>query len=169
MSLVGKDIIAECTKCNLSLAHIVIYEVKGKVKKVKCKTCGAEHVYKEESQGKTRKTGSAAKQPGKEKKVRSARKVAKPVYDAALDWELPTCATNREMSVRDYRMEDTYKPGDIVNHPLFGLGFVREVSGTSMEVLFKDSLKRMAKGFKRYAPLNAKPKEPELRSEAAVS
>ena len=166
MSLVGKDIIAECTKCKLSLAHIVIYEVKGQVKKVKCKTCGAEHVYKEEAQG---KTGSAAKQPGKEKKVRAARKVSKPVYDAVLDWELKKNEMNHEMSLRDYHMEHTYKPGDVVNHPLFGLGFIREVSGTSMEVLFKDSLKRMAKGFKRYAPPNAKPEEPELRTEAAIS
>lgn len=162
MSLVGKDIIAECTKCKLSLAHIVIYEVKGKVKKVKCKTCGTEHVYKEQAQGKTE---SAAKQPGKEKKVRAARKVAKPVYDAAIDWELKKSEMKQEMPVKDYHMEDTYKLGDVVSHPMFGLGFVREVSGTSMEVLFKDSIKRMAKSFKKYAPPNVRPKEPALRTE----
>ncbi len=167
MSLVGKDIIAECTKCKLTLAHIVIYEVKGQVKKVKCKTCGAEHVYREAAQKKAE--SDATKRPKQEKKARVARKVTKPVYDAALDWELKHSEMNQEMLVKDYHMEDTYKPGDIVSHPLFGLGFVRQVSGTSMEVLFKDSIKRMAKSFKGYAPPNVRPNQPALRIEAAIS
>ena len=46
MSRVGENIDAHCLKCKLVLAHIVLYEVGGKVSKVKCKTCGAEHKYR---------------------------------------------------------------------------------------------------------------------------
>ncbi len=45
VSLVGKNIDAFCSRCQLTLAHIVLYEVGGVVRAVKCKTCGAEHRY----------------------------------------------------------------------------------------------------------------------------
>jgi exosome complex RNA-binding protein Csl4 len=166
VSLVGKDIIAECTKCKLSLAHVVIYEVEGKVKKVKCKTCGTEHVYKGAAKRKKEINPAIS---GQDKKPKTTTKRIKTVYDADLDWELKHREMNQEITIKDYHMQDTYKPGDVVKHPLFGLGFVRQVSGTSMEVLFKDSLKRMAKSVKISGPGNVIPTPPALRMDATVS
>lgn len=144
MSLVGKDIVDECTKCKLLLAHIVLYEVGGKVKKVKCKTCGAEHVYRGVTQ--KRKESGPATLSRQEKKIKAAAKGKQSVNDIFLDWEKKRIQMDQTIPVKDYHMKDTYKTGDTITHPIFGLGFVGQVSGTNMEVLFKDSIKKMAKG-----------------------
>ena len=69
MSMVGKNVDALCTRCGLTLAHIVLYEVGGVIARVKCKTCGAEHKYRgakvrdrkgETGGDRTRRTGTRA-------------------------------------------------------------------------------------------------------------
>jgi hypothetical protein len=140
VSLVGKRIDAQCTKCKLLLAHIVMYEVDGKVKKVKCKTCGSEHTYRRVE---LQKKKNDPVRPGQEKRVKTASKSRNPVNDAPIQWELKHSKMNPETPVKVYRIQDTYKPGDVIRHQLFGLGFVRRGSDTSMEVLFKDAIKRM--------------------------
>jgi RNase P subunit RPR2 len=146
VSLVGKYIDANCTKCKLLLAHVVMYEVDGKVKKVKCKTCGSEHMYRTAMQQK--KSSDLVGRAGQEKRVKTSSKSRKPVNDAPLQWELKHSEMNPESPVKVYRVQDTYKSEDVIRHQLFGLGFVIRVSDTSMEVLFKDAIRRMAMNIK---------------------
>jgi len=121
-------------------------EVEGKVKKVKCKTCGSEHIYRTTAPQK--KSHDPAARPRREKQVRTASKSRKTVNDAPIQWESKHSAMNPESPVKVYRIQDIYKPEDVIRHNLFGLGFVRKVSDTSMEVLFKDAIKRMAVNIK---------------------
>jgi RNase P subunit RPR2 len=146
VSLVGKYIDAYCTKCKLLLAHVVMYEVDGKVKKVKCKTCGSEHIYRTGAQQK--KSSDFAVRPGKEKRVNTAPKSRKATYDAPIQWELKYSEMNPESPVKVYRVQDIYTSEEVIRHPLFGLGFIGRVSDTSMEVLFKDAVRRMAMNIK---------------------
>ncbi len=147
MSLVGKRIDAQCTKCKLLLSHVVMCEVGGKVKKVKCKTCGSEHMYRVAAPQK--KSDASMARPGQEKRVKTASKSKKPVNDAPLQWTLKQGEMNPETPVKAYRIQDIYKHEDVIRHPVFGLGFVGRVSDTSMEVLFKDSIKLMAMNIKQ--------------------
>ena len=146
VSLVGKYIDAHCTKCKLLLAHVVMYEVDGKVKRVKCKTCGSEHMYRTATQQK--KNNDLVALHRQEKRVKTASKSRKPVNDAPIQWKLKHSEMNPEIPVKIYRVHDIYKPEEVIKHQLFGLGFVRRVSDTSMEVLFKDAIKRMAMNIK---------------------
>ncbi|MEN6318003.1 MAG: hypothetical protein ABFD82_04510 [Syntrophaceae bacterium] len=147
MSLVGKYIDAHCTKCKRLLAHVVMYEVDGKVKKVKCKTCGSEHMYRIAMQQK--KTNDLVARPRQEKRGKTASKSRMPVNDAPIQWELKYRGMNQESLVKDYHIQDIYKFGDVIRHNLFGLGFVGRVSFTSMEVLFQDAMRRMAMNIKK--------------------
>ena len=146
LSLVGKRINAQCTKCKLLLAHVVMYEVDGKVKKVKCKTCGSEHMYRGITSQK--KSHDPAVRPKREKQSKTASKSRMTLNDAPILWESKHSEMNPESPAKIYRIQDIYKPEDVIRHKLFGLGFVRRVSDTSMEVLFKDAVKRMAMNIK---------------------
>jgi hypothetical protein len=55
---------------------------------------------------------------------------------------------NPESPVKVYRVQDIYTSEEVIRHPLFGLGFIGRVSDTSMEVLFKDAVRRMAMNIK---------------------
>ncbi|MBW1799769.1 MAG: hypothetical protein JRJ85_03470, partial [Deltaproteobacteria bacterium] len=49
---VSEDIVAYCTSCKMDLAHVIVALDGEKVKKVLCKTCNKEHVYKAPREGK---------------------------------------------------------------------------------------------------------------------
>jgi len=121
------------------LAHIVLYEVAGRVQQVKCKTCRTEHRYhgptpeKRRSVPAERRIGKAV--PIKPKPVRPA--------DARL-WEVRSAALTPDVVIWDYKLTERYEKGDVINHPLFGRGFVESATGDGMEVIFREGRKRMA-------------------------
>ena len=63
VSMVGKNIDDLCTRCGLTLAHIVLYEVKGTVRGVRCTTCGSEHRYRGAKPERQRATAPERRQP----------------------------------------------------------------------------------------------------------
>ena len=140
MSLVGGNIDDHCRKCNLLLAHIVLYKVDGKVSKVKCKTCGAEHRYRgEKAQERHSDAG---------KKIPLKKAIAKRNASTGADvirWKGKHDSMDPALSIKDYRTQDIYHAEDVIRHPVFGVGFVEKiVSETRMDVLFEDALKLMA-------------------------
>ena len=139
MSLVGKNIDAFCSRCQLTLAHIVLYEVGGAVHGVKCKTCRSEHRYHGPKPGKRRDV-PAERRPGKE--FNKMQRPVRPV-DARL-WEQRNATTTSETVVWDYKWTDNYEKGDVIAHPQFGRGFVEKISPDSMEVIFREGRKQMA-------------------------
>ncbi len=141
MSKVGENIDAHCLKCKLVLAHVVMYEVRGVVSKVKCKTCGAEHKYRgtKPPAKKSESTSSALKE-------KRAKTPARSAYNPApVQWETRHRNMDEDTPVKPYRMQDPYKVNDVIQHPSFGLGYVeRIVSEKRMDVLFNDAVKSMA-------------------------
>jgi hypothetical protein len=141
MSLVGKNIDAYCLKCKLVLAHVVLFEVKDAVDRVKCKTCGAEHKYRPAAPKKKDSTAVPRK------KVLSAKKTTTtktPVNDAPIQWDLKSRNMQAGTPIKDYSIKGCFKVRDVINHPIFGVGFVEQVaSDKSVYVLFSDSVKLM--------------------------
>lgn len=139
MSLVGKNIDAFCSRCQLTLAHIVLYEVGGTVQGVKCKTCRAEHRYHGPKPVKKREV-PAERRPGVAFKAQRP-----PVRPAdARQWEQFNAAAAPDAVTWDYQLAERYEKGDIISHPQFGRGFVVKITADSMEVLFREGRKQMA-------------------------
>jgi hypothetical protein len=147
--MVGKNIDAFCTRCGLTLAHIVLYEVGGAVQGVKCKTCGAEHRYRGPKPGRQRDV--AAERRSAREGVRTPRPV-RPA-DARL-WEQRNAAAEPDVVTWDYKLAERYEKGDVIAHPQFGRGFVEAITADSMEVIFREGRKRLAMN-RRPAPEEA--------------
>jgi hypothetical protein len=139
VSFVGKNVDAFCSRCRFILAHVVLYEVGGLIRGVKCKTCGAEHRYhgpvpeKRRSVPAIRRSGAgAAVQP---RTVRPAD---------SRQWEARNAVMNSDAVIWEYSLRERYEKGDVINHALFGRGFVESITADGMEVLFRAGRKRMA-------------------------
>jgi len=140
MSLVGKNIDAFCSKCQLMLAHIVLFEVAGVVHGVKCKTCGAEHRYHGPKPGRQRDI--AAERRSTHSAPRAPRPPVRPA-DTRL-WEQRNAAAPPDAVAWDYKLTERYEKGDMISHPQFGKGFVEAITADRMEVLFREGRKAMA-------------------------
>lgn len=141
MSRVGENIDAHCLKCKLVLAHIVLYEVNGTVSKVKCKTCGAEHKYRGTKPPAAK--GVAGAKPVKEKRTQA--KTGKLPDNAPIRWETQHRNLSPNRPVKPYRIHDGYQVQDVIEHPVFGLGFVERVAAHNrVDVLFQGEVKSLA-------------------------
>jgi hypothetical protein len=139
MSRVGKNIDAFCSRCRLTLAHIVLYEVGGMIRGVKCKTCGTEHRYHGPTPGKTHSIPDVRRNgAGSIHRPRTVRPAD------ARQWEARNAAVTLDIVVWDYQLTERYEKGDVIAHPLFGRGFVESITDDGMEVLFQTGRKRMA-------------------------
>ncbi|MBP8645953.1 MAG: hypothetical protein KBH99_07530 [Syntrophobacteraceae bacterium] len=71
--------------------------------------------------------------------------VSRPKTDE--DWRQLLLDASRD-GVPEYRMSDSYKEGDLIIHPSFGLGVVSKViSPRKAEVIFEDKKRLMAMGI----------------------
>lgn len=124
MIKVGGEVDALCSKCELTLAHTVIAMVGGKPAKVKCNTCKGEHKYRP-LPGAVSVTGSVTKKkatrPPREKKVVVT-------FEEAL-------AAHKRPPV-PYSLKRRFVVDDVVDHPIFGRGFVSAVRIDKIDVTF---------------------------------
>jgi hypothetical protein len=142
-SLIGSDIEAYCTKCKLLLNHIILFHKDKMVSKVKCKTCGSEHNYKDPKA--PQKKSSPSTNRHREKNVKVDPIFYKRVVTAPAQWEEKKNEMKPNHLKKNYRTQDTYQLKDVIQHHTFGLGFVEEIiSTTKMDVLFCDTRKLMA-------------------------
>ncbi|MEI6608861.1 MAG: hypothetical protein WCO53_03850 [Deltaproteobacteria bacterium] len=144
MSVIGENIDAYCLKCKLMLAHVIMFKVEGDISKVKCNTCGAQHKYRAKMPAPKK---SAVSRPPTLKETIAKRAAAAKVdaNNAPMQWDIRNRSMDHAASVKDYSIHNQYRAKDVVNHHVFGLGFVeRIVSDKSMDVLFSDAVKLMA-------------------------
>jgi len=145
MSSVGELIDAYCLRCKLTLSHVVLYESGGTINKVKCRTCGAEHKYRgpkpEIKSGAERlKRTKAGQRTSGSPSAQSGR--GNPTLR---EWTRKFESIRDEGDIKTYSLQESFQSGDVIRHPTFGVGFVeRVISETRMDVLFEDTLRRMA-------------------------
>jgi len=138
-TLVGRYIDSYCSRCRLTLAHVVLYEVNGVVSGVKCRTCGSEHRHRGPAPVKKNEIPAVRRFGGR---LITAPKPVRP--EANRLWELKNAATVPDVAVWDYGMTERYEQGDVIAHPSFGRGFVESTTMDKMEVLFRDGRKLLA-------------------------
>lgn len=118
----GGDIDSYCTKCRLNLEHIIVAMIGATIVKVKCKTCGSIHRFKDTKA--VRPGTSGRKSPASRPSVRT--NTWETVMSAARGPELP------------YDMSHSYRAGDVILHPIFGKGVVQKTFFKKCSVVFKD-------------------------------
>lgn len=119
----GGDIDSYCTKCRLNLEHVVVAMVGGVVVKVKCKTCGGTHRFKDMPSVRQKSSGKEGKGSRSFVAPRARWETA---VEAADGPELP------------YEMAGSYRAGDLIVHRVFGKGVVQKTSFKKCSVLFSD-------------------------------
>lgn len=148
MSLVGERIDALCLKCKLALAHVVMYEKKGKPGRVKCLTCGGEHMYRGPIRVSANVKSTAAthgKAPGRSK---PGTQQLRAVREAGLRWVMQKQNMKAGQPIREYHLNECFERGDVIDHPQFGLGFVEMiVADQRMEVLFREGKKTLGMNY----------------------
>lgn len=123
----GDNIASYCTKCKLGLDHVIVAMDGETIAKVKCKTCGSAHKFRD---------------PADPKKPRAAKKQEDAVKAAEALWE--NCLATAKGKERTYDMGGKYRVGEVVLHDTFGKGIVRKLYMNKCDVLFKDKERLMA-------------------------
>ncbi len=138
---VGGEIDAQCNRCDLNLAHTIIAMVGPKVVKVKCNTCGSDHQYRGEQPLVKPQSFAAPRRASSSSGASSTPRAPKVV----VSWE--DQFKGRDLaSAKKYSPRETFKVDDVVDHPTFGLGLVREVRGDKVDIGFKQHDKTLVHG-----------------------
>jgi hypothetical protein len=135
MVKVGGEVDAFCTKCELTLAHTVHAVVGGRPVKVECNTCHGVHRYRGSIGSSSGARPAAAKR---------AEKAARPKPEVVGFDDLLAA---RRTEARPYSPKQTYAVDEVVDHPLFGRGFVSAVrDGGKIEITFRSEVKLLIHG-----------------------
>ncbi len=128
----GGEIDAFCTKCELTLAHTVIAVMGGKPVKVECNTCHAVHRWRDAG---GRVAGTAA------------GRAARPARPKPPVEEFEAVLAAKRGAPTSYSPSRLFSVDDVVDHPIFGLGFVSALrDGGKMEVTFRSDVKLLVHG-----------------------
>jgi hypothetical protein len=154
---VGGEVDATCTRCRMELAHTILAMVGQKVARVRCNTCGSDHVY--------RGTQSSSRTAAGRPRVAAAEKAPKSIvgFEAQL-------AALDVSKAQDYHPDQSYAVDQVLRHPTFGLGIVRAVRQDKMDVAFKAAERTLVQGRSAgmARPSFSPPHRPEDRPEEAA-
>ncbi|MBF0315689.1 MAG: hypothetical protein HQK50_07860 [Oligoflexia bacterium] len=135
---VGQELLYYCSKCKLKLAHIIEVKYQGKILKVMCKTCKKVHAYKDPAE---KKSSSAASKSA----ALQSQSVVKKLVSAATtsshseEGKSSLDATNATL----YSIKSSFQVSEIILHPKFGVGIVKEVKGDKILVIFEEEGKKL--------------------------
>ncbi|MBE9535555.1 MAG: hypothetical protein IMF07_00105 [Proteobacteria bacterium] len=133
-SAAGENTVCYCTKCKMDLSHTIVAMIEDKIVRVKCRTCGSEHNYRD----RTKKRATI-------KKGTSTAKRATPVKSPERRWEEAVFkAKGQDIP---YEMSGSYNKGDIVLHVSFGRGVVLEVFEKKVTIIFEDKERVLAASY----------------------
>jgi len=130
---VGGEVDATCTRCRMELAHTILAMVGQKIARVRCNTCGSDHVY--------RGTQSTSRSAAARTRAAPAEKVPRTL----INFEAQLAALDVSKA-QDYHPDQSYAVDQVVRHPTFGLGIVRAVRQDKMDVAFKAAERTLVQG-----------------------
>lgn len=136
----GSEIDAWCTSCRLNLNHRIVAMVEGAAKRVMCLTCNKPHNYR------APKTPAEIKPKAAKKKATAKKAAGRTTISATTimrEWQEAT--SNKDPSeFLPYSMTSTFEIGQLVMHPKFGEGLVREsLAPHKLSIVFKDGPKTL--------------------------
>jgi len=130
----GEHAVCYCTRCKMDLGHTIVAMIGDKIVRVKCRTCGSEHNYRDRT-----KKSATVKRGG------STVKRATPVKSVERRWE--EAIAKAKGPDLPYDMSGTYKKGDVVLHMTFGSGVVLEVFEKKIAIIFEDKERVLAASY----------------------
>jgi hypothetical protein len=128
---VGGEVDAFCTRCKMDLAHTILAMVGTKIVRVRCNTCGGDHVFRSKP-GVTERTGGRT--------PRAPREKAEKKEVIAFEQQL---AGKDVANAPHYSARDTYALDQVLQHPTFGVGLVTAVRGDKVDVAFRAETKTL--------------------------
>lgn len=129
MVKVGGEVDAFCTRCELTLAHTIHAVVSGSPVKVECNTCHTVHRYR------GRPPASSGSGPAARAARETRERAAVVAFDALL-------AAKDVSGAKPYSPRSSFAVDDVVDHPIFGRGFVSAVRDAGkIEVTFRSDVK----------------------------
>ena len=129
--LAGDNIASYCTKCRINLDHTIVAMDGDAIVKVKCRTCGSAHKFR-----------NPAKAPKPRSTKASSGRVLRPLPEDR--WEAALAGSKGQS--HPYNREAKYRVGDVVLHDRFGKGVVLKLYSNKCDVLFQDQERLMASG-----------------------
>lgn len=132
---VAKSFNTFCKKCDADRYHTVLTHPTPKSAKLKCEVCGATSTYKLPKAGGTAKrpvTGAALKR--KEAAATARKNAHNDEYTKLIE---------SAKASANYNMKAKFELNTTVQHPKFGLGFVRSVQTDKIEVVFSDEVRQL--------------------------
>lgn len=147
---VGSEIDAWCTSCRLTLNHRVVAMVAGAPKRVLCLTCNKQHNYRRpkgdgvEAAPRGSASSGGTKSSASKKATSASAAVKSP--SAAREWQT-NVADRDSRDFVPYSIHTTFEPGQLVDHPKFGWGYVKEtLAAQKLCILFKDGPRTLVHG-----------------------
>ena len=135
MVKVGGEVDSFCTKCQMVLAHTVHAVMGGTPVKVECNTCHGVHRFK---------GARGASEPRAAAGARGARPARERPTVAGFDELL---ASRTRASPQPYSPQKTFAVDDVVDHAIFGRGFVSAVRDAGkVEITFRSDVKILIHG-----------------------
>jgi hypothetical protein len=135
----GDTIEARCTRCRVPTNHTIVAMVGERIARVECNTCGGVHNYRGTVTATPKETNS------REVKSKVAKERAPRQSAAERAGEREWQSVQETIAARPaipYQMTGRFQVNQVVLHPTFGLGIVREViKPGKMEVLFQQGKK----------------------------
>ncbi len=138
---VGGEVDAFCTRCKLTLAHTILAMVGTKIARVRCNTCGGDHVYRSAPGTTDRPSASSSRSTTSRASTSRAEKPEKVVI--SFEEQL---AGKDIANAPKYSPKDTYQLDQVIQHPTFGLGLVTAVRGDKVDIAFKSETKTLVHG-----------------------
>jgi hypothetical protein len=139
---VGGEVDAQCTRCKLTLAHTILAMVGPKIARVRCNTCGGDHVY--------RAAPGVTDRPSSSSTARAARAssgAASPTKAEKIIISFEEQLAGKDVAnAPKYSPKDTYQVDQVIQHPTFGTGFVTAVRGDKVDITFRTDTKTLVHG-----------------------
>src|SRR5262245_14964417 len=134
----------------MTLNHRVVAMVRGAAKRVLCLTCNKQHNYrapKGDGSGPARSEREDSPVSGRAPKKSAAAKASGTGGSSnAREWQA-NVANKDSTEFLPYSIHKTFEVGQLVNHPKFGEGYVKEaLTAQKLCVLFRDGPRTLIHG-----------------------
>ena len=137
----GDFVDAKCTRCRAVLNHTIVAMVGERIVRVQCNTCGGQHNYHPPQEVKKPVERSTTSRSATPRTPSAGRPRREPVPKGPSEWELSMEGVDPDTAT-PYAMDRPFRTGEIISHPVFGIGIVVTVTKPNkVEILFKDSVK----------------------------
>jgi hypothetical protein len=124
---VGGEVDTLCGRCKLELAHTILAMMGKQIARVRCNTCGSDHLYR----------------AGVEVRARAApARMHRPTEKVSFSYADKLAAQDPARAV-SYHPKERYAVDQLINHPTFGLGIVTGVREDKVDVAFKTFTKTL--------------------------